>query len=242
MTSLETKLRESYATDATPAPDVVSLLDGARRQGRAIRRRRRVLVAAGAAIIGSAVVLGQQLFTSSPHHEARVPAMRLPVPSGPGLTVYRFSSTTGQVRVVTFLDTEGRWCVGTVRADQAVGTGGDYQCADAQLVPGTSGFGRVSTRSDGFLYDGLDQWLQGAASSDVARVTVAMTDGSTRTASLFHEQNGVVFSARVPWLKTPAFYRAYDMHGRLLEQLRVPTSLPNDPFADWRLSSPTPTG
>ena len=235
MTNLETQLRESYAADASPTPDVMSLLDGARRQGRAMRRRRRVLAAASAAVVASAAVLGQQLITSSSHHEAHVPVMRLPVPSGPDLTVYRFDSPSGQVRVITFLDTQGRWCVGTVRADRAAGSGGDYQCVDAQLVPGTSGFGRVSTRSDGFLYDGLNQWLQGAATSDVARVTVAMSDGSTRTARLVHAQNGVIFSVRVSWLKTPTFYRAYDARGRLLEQLRVPTSLPNDPFEDWRL-------
>ena len=241
MTSLETQLRESYAADASPTPDVMSLLNGARRQGRTIRRRRRVLAATGVAIMCSVALLGQQLITSNSHHAARIPVMRLPVPSGPDLTVYRFASPTGQVRVITFLDTEGRWCVGTVRAGRAAGSGGDYQCVDAQLTRATSGFGRVSTRSDGFLYDGLNQWLQGAATSDVARVTVAMTDGSTHAARLAHEQNGIVFSVRVSWLKTPAFYRAYDTRGQLLEQLRVPTSLPNDPFEDWRLSSPKTT-
>jgi hypothetical protein len=240
MTNLETTLRRAYAAEPSPVSDAQSLLDGARREVRSLRRRRHALVALGAAIVVTFTgFAGHLLSASSTTQESRVPSTQVPLPAGPELTVYQFATSAGIAKVVSYLDTRGRWCIGTVQANAARPSGGDYQCAAAGLTPGASGFGRVATRTDGFTYDGVSQWMQGVATRDVARVTVAMTDGSTRTAQLVHDADGVVFSIRISWLKTPAFYRAYDRRGHLIEQLRVPDSVPHDPFVDWRLASPT---
>jgi hypothetical protein len=240
MTNVETSLREAFAAEPSLVPNQQWLLDGARRRGRSLRRRRRVLAGLAVVSIGAtAAVTGHVLTNSSAAHGAKILPTRVPLPAGPPLTVYQFATSAGTARVITYLDTRGRWCVGTVQANNAPPSSGDYKCADANLTPGASGFGRVTTRTDGFTFDGVSQWMQGVATPDVARVTVAMTDGSTRTARLVHEDDGVVFSVRLSLLKTPRFYRAYDQRGRLIEQLRVPDSLPHDPFVDWRLTPRT---
>lgn len=234
MTDLEIVLRDAYTAQQTPTPDVTSLVEGARRGGLRLRRRRRVLACAAAVVVVAAAAAGGQFFAqSAERHPTKTSATVGPTPAGPVLTVYRFAAATGGARIVSFIDTHGHWCIG------AIPGGGErdsaYQCAGANLVPGTSGFGRVATRTDGFTYDGVNQWMQGVASADVTRVVVVMADRSTRTAHIVRGVSGVVFSVRLPWLATPAFYRAYDSQGRLVEELRVPMSLPHDPFVDWRL-------
>jgi len=235
MTDIETSLRRSYASCEQPMTDVVSLVEGARRQGRVLRRRRRAAVAlAVSAVVVAAVLGGTALDGTGTHHRAIVPTATAPVASGPVLTVYRFSTSTGPARIVSFLDMHGRWCLGAEQSVVGGGTTTDYKCVGGELPLSGSGFGHVASTTDAFGYDGINQWLQGVATNDVAHVKVVLADGKTRAAQLVHETSGVVFSVRVPWLVTPSFYRAYDARGRLVEQLRVPQSLPHDPFVDWR--------
>lgn len=235
MTDIETMLRRSYAGCEQPVPDVVSLVDGARRQGRLLRRRRRAAVALGvSAVVGASVFAGMALDRQSIDHHANIPTVTAPVAAGPALTVYRYSTSAGPAHIVSFLDTRGRWCLGAEQSSAAGGTTASYQCVDGDLPVGGSGFGHVASKIDAFGYDGINQWLQGVATSDVADVKVVLTDGTTRSGRLVRDASGVVFSVRVPWLASPEFYRAYDTHGQLLEQLRVPQSLPHDPFVDWR--------
>src|SRR5437763_565609 len=103
MTHIETTLRRSYAAAESPTPDIPSLLNGARRRGCALRRRRRALVApSAAALVGATAVSGQLLTGLSGPPVADRPATHLPVPAGPQLTVYRFHTSTGHARIVSF--------------------------------------------------------------------------------------------------------------------------------------------
>lgn len=232
MTDIETSLRRSYADCHPPVPDAFALVEGARRRGNVLRRRRQVTLAAVAAIAVVTAVLGGRVLTASTTgHSAPVSAAKEPTAAGPELTVYRYTTSSGPTRIVSFIDTRGRWCL---KVEQSTGASDSYQCVNGDLPQGRSGFGRVATRTDAFGYDGINQWLQGIATHDVAKVEVVLSNGSTRTGHVVVDATGVVFSVRVPWLATPVFYQAYDARGRLLEQLRVPRSLPNDPFADWR--------
>ena len=243
MTDIETSLRRSYATLDECVPDASKMLLRARREGRALRRRRRaaVTIALAASILG-AVVGAKALDGPATHRGAPPPVATLPVPAGEQLTVYRYSTANGPTQIVSFIDSRGRWCLGAQQSGATAGASADYQCVAGQLLPGKSGFGRVATRTDAFGYDGIHQWLQGVATSDVDSVKVVLADGSSRTAHLVRDTSGVVFSVRIAWLATPVFYQAYDVRGQLVEQLRVPQSLPHDPFVDWRPFADTSAG
>jgi len=228
MSTLDQELRAAFAADAPPTPDFASLVRGAKAQARAIRRRRTSIVAVTFAVVAGIVAFAvHDAVPSSRTEPVQQPRVVLPQPDGVPQTVYRFTSAHGPARVVSFLDTKGKWCLATWESGVARNIA-HYQCVPAELTASTEGFGRVGTIYGTPWYDGVNMWMQGVASSDVARVTVSATDGTTRKAKIRHEAAGVVFYAELSSLETPAFYRAYDRRGHLVERLRVPQRLPGD--------------
>ena len=228
MSTLDQELRAAFAADAPPTPDIRSLVRGAKAQAAVIRRRRAAIAAVAFAAIAGAVTLAVHgALPSSRSEPVRQPRVVLPQPGGVPQTVYRFTTMHGPARVVSFLDTKGQWCLATWESDITKSIA-HYQCVPAELTPSTEGFGRVGTNYGAPWYDGVNMWMQGVASSDVARITVSATDGTTHQAKIQREAAGVVFYAELSSLQTPAFYRAYDSRGHLVERLRVPQRLPGD--------------
>ncbi|HET7530438.1 MAG TPA: hypothetical protein VFJ98_05715 [Mycobacteriales bacterium] len=234
MTTTEARIRQALLTELPPPADPHALLAVARRRGRAIRRRRRAAAAlAVVAGVTGASVAATSFVSDNPAHRQTVLDGRdtLPHPAGPVVTVYRFVQQGGAARVVSFLDTEGRWCLATWTRLPARDPA-RYQCVPDGLGATTHGFGRVNSRDDGGMYDGRSTWQQGVVSNDVARVVIAMTDGTSQRAHVVAAGSGRVFYAAVPWLHEPRWYRAYDAHGRLMQQIPVPHVLPHDPLTD----------
>ena len=228
MSTLDQELREAFAADSPPTPDIASLVHGARTQARSIRRGRATIAAVSFATVAGVFAFAiHDTLPNSRTQPVQQPRVVLPQPDGAPQTVYRFTSMHGPARVVSFLDTNGQWCLATWESGIARNIA-HYQCVPAELTPSTEGFGRVGTNYGAPWYDGVNMWMQGVASSDVARITVSATDGTTHQAKIHHEAAGVVFYAELSSLQTPAFYRAYDKRGHLVERLRVPQRLPGD--------------
>ena len=233
MSRVESLLRQAYDDEVAPAPDVPSLMAGAHAEARRIRLRHRVVAATCAvAAIGLAVTVATNVpfgprGDRSPDYVGPGPA--LPQPAGSVLVEWRFTSEDGPARVVSFLDTTGRWCRATWTAGQPRDPA-HYACVPSELSPSTHGFGRVTTMYDAPMYDGLRSWMEGVASSDVARVTVTLSDHSVVEAKIVRGPAGVVFSAPVSWLSPQAYYRAFDSSGHLIEGVRVLRRLPHDSF------------
>ena len=192
-----------------------------------VRRQRPVYLAAMAATAVAVAVTVAVLLatrTTGSHGAAPVTGL-LPKPAASPLTVYQGvgSRPGSQEHVISFLDTRGRWCTATLDS-AASPAASDYNCRNAMLTPQTHGFGAVYGVQDSPSYDNFRSWFGGAASSDVARVTVVFGDHSVVAAKVLDQgaAHGVVFSLAWPTTTSnPAYYRAYAADGHLIQQVPV---------------------
>lgn len=190
------------------------------------QRRRPVYLAAlaataAAAVVAIGVVVGNR---TGGGHQVAPTAVALPRPAGTPLTVYQGAGSTpgSQVRVLSFLDTQGRWCVATLDSATAP-TAHNYACRNATLPATGHGFGAVYGNEDAPTYDNFRTWFGGVATADVKRVTVVFGNGQTLPATVRDQgpAHAVVFSVDFPAISFPTYYRAYAANGHLIQQIRI---------------------